>query len=50
MKLIKWLKKVRSKYFDYRIVGEYYDRIPRKDGSIIKVKKYIRKWYLKKRR
>lgn len=37
-------KKIKS-LFDYEILGEYYDRVPQKNGTITQVKKYIRKWY-----
>lgn len=37
------LKKLFYKYFDYDIVGEYYDN----DGQGHYKKKYIRKYYLK---
>lgn len=40
------LKKLFNKYFDYHIVGEYLDY----DGNGHYKKKYLKKYYLKKRR
>lgn len=34
-----------KKYIDYRIVGDYYDTV-----NGVKFKKYIKKYYIKKRR
>jgi len=36
-------KRLLKKYFDYDIVGEYYDT----SGNGVYVKKYIKKYYLK---
>ena len=42
--MIKWLKRLRDRFFDYDIVGEYYDTIG--DGRYRK--KYVKRWRLKK--
>lgn len=39
------IKRLISKYFDYDIVGEYYDRLP--NGHL--KKKYKKRWKLRKR-
>ena len=39
------MKKIIKSFFDYEILGEYYDRVPQKNGTITRVKKHIRKWY-----
>ena len=39
-------KKLLNKFFDYRIVGEYYDT---SDGIHYR-KKYIKKYFLRKRK
>ena len=39
----KLVEKIRKKYFDYEIVGDYYDT--KGDGRY--THKYIRKYYLK---
>lgn len=35
------------KFFDYQIIGEYYD-ICRKHGKAVYTKKYLKKWRLRK--
>lgn len=42
--MIKWLKRLRDRFFDYDIVGEYYDTIG--DGRYRK--KYVKRWRLRK--
>lgn len=39
------LKNLVRKYFDYDIVGEYFDT----DGNDHYFKKYVKKWHLKRR-
>ena len=41
--MLKKLKELFYRYFDYEIVGEYYDS----DGKGIYVRKFIRKYHLK---
>lgn len=43
---MKFLKKLFYKFFDYKIVGEYYDSIV-KNGVRTSVKKYERKYFLR---
>lgn len=42
--MIKKLKKLFYKFFDYKVVGEYWDN----DGKGHMTKKYIRKYHLRK--
>lgn len=44
--MLKKLKSLFNKYFDYDIVGEYYDS----DGHGRYQKKYVRKYYLRSRK
>ena len=44
--MVDWLKKFILKYFDYEIVGEYYDT----NGDGHYYKKYIKKYHLRKRK
>lgn len=44
--LKRLIERIRDKYFDYVIVGEYLDHV---GGNRYQVK-YIKKWYLKDKR
>ena len=45
MNMLKKLIQLRNRFFDYDIVGEYYDTIG--DGRYRK--KYIKRWHLRKK-
>ena len=42
--MIKKIKKLFNKYFDYDIVGEYYEYV----GHNVRVKRYIKKYKIRK--
>ena len=42
--VLERLKKLFNKYFDYEIIGEYYDR----DGHGNFYKKYLKRYHLRK--
>lgn len=43
------LSRLILKFFDYDIIGEYYD-LHRKHGKATYTMKYLKKWRLRKRR
>lgn len=47
--MIEKIKTWFKKHFDYRIVGEYYDTFTDEKGVMHYVKKYNKKYYLKKK-
>lgn len=42
--MVKAIKKIFNRFFDYRIIGEYYDN----DGKGHMTKKYNKKYFLQK--
>lgn len=42
------IKRIIEHFIDYRIVGEYYDRVPLRNGQIMFEKKYIKRYFWRK--
>ena len=43
--MLEWLRRLRNRFFDYDIVGEYYDT----SGDGRYYKKYLKRWRLRKK-
>lgn len=43
--MLEKLRRLRDRFFDYEIIGEYYDT----NGDGRYYKKYLKRWHLRKR-